>query len=105
MYGVEYRPDHRGTAKLMQTPEMQAVVAQVCHDAIPAAQRISPDAPPYGEGYIASFEVDAGHLERIAGTRRATAYLVNTSDHAAAVEWGNGNHVLARTADMIEGII
>lgn len=108
---VTYKPDRRGTGQLMRTPEMHGAVQLACYEAIPFAQSISPDAAPYGEGYISSFEVDGGHLERIAGTRRATAYLVNTSDHATFVELGisgdhsatdTGHHVLARTADVIE---
>lgn len=111
MDDVRYKPDHVGTAQLMRTPEMQGAMELACYEAIPDAQAISPDAPPYGEGYIASFSVDGGHLEKIAGTKRATAYLVNDSDHATVVELGQlgdvsaadtGHHVLARTADRIE---
>lgn len=106
MPDVVYKPDHRGTGQLMRTPEMQGAMELACIEAIPGAKAISPDAPPYGEGYIASFVVDGGHLEKIAGTRRATAYLVNTSDHAAIVEAGldgrqEGHHVLSRAMDML----
>lgn len=111
MADVTYKPDHRGTAKLMQTPEMHGAVQLACYEAIPFAQSISPDAPPHGAGYVASFEVDGGKLEKINGTRRATAYLRNTAEHATSVELGQigdlssadtGHHVLSRVADHIE---
>lgn len=108
MGDVDYRPDHRGTGQLMQTTEMHGAVELVCYDSVGFARPISPDAPPYGEGYVASFHVDAGHTERIAKTRRAVAYLVNDSDHATIVEVGLhgevGHHVLAKTLDHIEGV-
>lgn len=100
-----YRPDYRGTADLMRSPRMHGLVELVAYEAIPYARSISPDAPPYGEGYIASFVVTGG-TERIAKARRAVAHLTNTSDHALVVELGVGydvgHHVLARTADHIE---
>ena len=106
-----YKPDHRGTGHLMRTPEMHGAVELAAYEAVPFAKGISPDAPPYGEGYIASFVVDGRHLEKINGTRRATTYLRNTQEYATAVELGQtgdasradtGHHVLARTADHIE---
>lgn len=104
-----YKPDHRGTGDLMRSPQMHGLVELVAHEALPIARGISPDAPPYGEGYVEKFEVSGGE-EKIAGTRRAVAYLANVSDHAVIVEVGipgrqKGHHVLARTADMISGII
>lgn len=102
---ASYKPDYRGTAELMRTPEMLAVVVRAATDAIPFAKSISPDAPPYGAGYIASFTVEPG-IEKISRARRAVAELLNTSNHALIVEVGVGyhvgNHVLARTADHIE---
>jgi len=106
---TRYQPDHRGTGELMRGSEMQGAVYLAAFHAIPYAQQISPDAPPYGEGYISSFEVRRAEPEKIAGTRRATVHLVNESGHATIVELGTskqrGHHVLSRTADMISGII
>ena len=97
---ARYVPDRRGMGELMRSPEMQGAMELACYEAIPVARAISPDAPPYGEGYVAAFEVDGGHIEKIAGTRRATAYLVNDTDHSAFVENGahgtEGHHVLTR---------
>lgn len=110
MTDVEYRPDRSGVAGLMRSPEMHGLVELQAHQAIPFAKSISPDAAPYGTGYIDSWEVHGG-TERIAGTLRATADLVNTSDYASVVEIGQlgdvsradtGHHVLARVADHIE---
>lgn len=110
MAEVVYKPDRKGTAALMVTRLMQGAMQAAAYEAIPFARSISPDAPPYGSGYVASFEVTGG-TEKIARTRRAVAYLTNTAPHAAAVEYGQlgdrsradtGHHVLARTADYIE---
>jgi len=107
---VRYKPDRRGTAQLMRTSEMEGAMMLSCFDAIPFAKAISPDAPPYGEGYIAEFRVEGGRA-RLAGATRATGRLVNDSDHATAVELGQfgdvsradtGHHVLARALDVIE---
>lgn len=103
-----YRPDFRDTARLMRSAGMGMLVIDAGFDTIPDLKAISPDAPPYGEGYVDSFGVDGGHTERIAGTKRAVAYLYNDSPHAAAVEWGNeaspgGHHILSVGIDMIEG--
>lgn len=106
---VDYRPDYSGTANLMRSEEMQAVMHAITTDAIPFARSISPDAPPYGAGYVEHFEVSV-HIENIARGRRAVAELANTSDYAIEVELGDvgdvsradtGHHVLARTADHI----
>lgn len=90
---ARYVPDRKGIGELMRGPEMQGAMELACYAAIPIARAISPDAPPYGEGYVAAFEVDGGHVESVAGTRRATAYLVNDTDHSAIVEVGLGQHV------------
>lgn len=55
------------------------------------AESIAPRAT--GE-YAASFEVV---------TEGDEVQLVNTSDHAAYVEWVDGYHVLAQATDRIEG--
>lgn len=106
MGDVDYRPDRKGIGALAVSPEVHGLVDLVAYEAIPFARAISPDAPPYGEGYVASFSVDGNHTERIARSKRAVAYLVNDSDHALVVEVGVGSnighHVLSRTLDHIE---
>lgn len=68
------------------------------------AESIAPDAPPYGEGYIASFKVDAGtnggvHHDRAYGT------LSNSDDAAVFLEFGTekmpAQHILLRSLDVM----
>ena len=102
MADVDYRPDHKGIARLLVSPDMHRLVARAAAEGMRYARSISPDAEPYGEGYIASFRVEAGRTEKVAGSNRAAARLVNTSDHATLVEYANGARVLGRTVDHIE---
>lgn len=68
------------------------------------AESVAPDAPPYGEGYIASFHVDAG---RDGGVHRDRAYatLSNDDDAAVYIEFGTerteAQHVLTRALDVM----
>lgn len=99
---VRYEPDYRGTGELLVTPEMHHLVERAAEAGKDYAIAISPDAPPLGEGYIASFRVEAGLVDQVAGEDRATARLWNDADHAARVEWENGDHILGRTVDYLE---
>lgn len=98
---MRYEPDHIGTGKLLRGDDMADVVRTVAQAGVVYAVSISPDAPPHGAGYIASFDVEV----EIQGDRQ-TAVLSNSSDHAVQVEWGarghSGHHVLSRTIDLIE---
>jgi hypothetical protein len=109
---VRYRANYQGTGELMNGPEMQAMLRQVAEKGKAYAESISPvGQAPYdkhpGE-YKESFEVTAQAHGGFHGDR-AEAQIVNTSNHAAAVEWGNsayppwahGYHVLARTASAL----
>lgn len=102
MADVEYKPDHKGIAKLLVSPEMHKLVGDAARRGLPYAISISPDAPPYGEGYIAELDVETGLTVKEGGNRRAAARLVNNSDHATLVEFANGERVLGRTVDVIE---
>lgn len=117
MADVQYRHDFRGVPQLAKSSEMHMMLIDKAIEAKEFAISISPDAPPYGEGYIASFEVDGANYETISGVKRAVAYLRNTSDHAWFVErgqrgagvtastpspFGRGHHVLSRTIDFLE---
>jgi hypothetical protein len=70
------------------------------------AKSVAPDAPPYGEGYIASFHVDAGRDGGIHHDR-AYAVLSNDDDAAVYVEFGtenqHGRHVLLSAMDVMGG--
>lgn len=100
---IRYRPNRKGIAALLVSPEMQDMIKDVAEAGMEYAKSISPDAAPYGEGYINSFEVESGLVEKVAGSKRATSKIKNTAPHAAAVEWKHGHRVLGRTADWIEG--
>lgn len=103
---ADYRPDHRGTGELMRSAGMHVLCIDAAVDALPYARSISPDAPPYGTGYVDSFGIDGGNTEKIAGTKRAVAYLYNDAVHALVVEVGtdqvNAHRVLSRVVDHIE---
>jgi hypothetical protein len=94
---VRYRANYQGTGELMNSPEMVAVMRQVAEKGVPFARSISP--VDTGE-YEASFEVTSQSHGGVHGDR-AEAQIVNTSDHAARVEWQDNYHVLARTADAL----
>jgi len=68
------------------------------------AMSVAPDAPPYGEGYIASFEVESGRDGGIHGDR-AYGRLSNGDDAARYVEFGTPtiqpHHVLTRALDAM----
>ena len=109
MPDASYKPDYKGTAEILLSPRVHGLVDLAAIEAIPYAKAISPDAPPYGEGYIASFHADTGHVANVTRRRgqRAVAYVYNDDDAAIIVEVGvpgrqEGHHVLARTIDHIE---
>lgn len=81
-------------------PEAQAMVLAVAEKAQAIAEGLSTDFTKSGD-YIESFHVRLDVVHE-AGAERAAGILENTSDHAAAVEWGNAHdhrahHVLGRT--------
>jgi hypothetical protein len=117
MSDVEYRHDYRGVPELAKSAEMHMMLIDRAIEGKAFAISISPDAPPYGEGYISSFEVDGANYETYNGFKRAVAYLRNTADYAWYVErgtdrsgltsgapspYGRGHHVLSRTIDFLE---
>jgi hypothetical protein len=97
---IDYRPNIRGTRKLMTGPEMVALMAAAAEKGRGFAESISP--VDNGE-YINAFKVETtakGGPRR----NRAEARLVNESDHASDVEWINhgGERILGKTVDFIE---
>lgn len=96
-----YKSDPAGMAALVNSPGMGAAMVQAAEVGRRYAESIAPRDT--GE-YARSFQVRQETVRfrgRFAGNR-AGAVLENTSDHAAAVEWGQGRHVLARAATVIE---
>lgn len=119
MSDVKYQHDYRGVPALAKSAEMHMMLIDRAIDAKAFAVSISPDAPPYGQGYIDSFEIDGANYETYNGFKRAVAYLRNTAKHAWIVErgtdrtgvmpgtpspYGRGHHVLSRTIDFLEQV-
>lgn len=103
-----YQPDHDGLNAIARSPEMRAALEAAARRAQTIAEGLSTDFTDTGD-YLAHFEVEADTIDW-AGEypgRRAAAYLVNDSGHAAAVEWGSArnhkpHHVLSRTLGMLD---
>jgi hypothetical protein len=102
-----YRLDPAGFREhLLNAPWMVAEMRRRAEEGKAFAESIAPDAPPIGEGYIASFEVESGTQGGVHHDR-AYATLSNTSDHAVYVEFGTerneAHHVLTRALDVMGG--
>lgn len=99
--GGSYKPDFTGTGQLMRSAEMLEVMKAVAERGISIARVLSAGHVVTGE-YESSFTATA--RSRRGGVRgdRAEAWLVNTSGHAARVEWQDDLHILARTAGYLE---
>lgn len=107
---AKFNPSYVGLGELLASPEMQAAMHDKAAKIADAARSISPVGPVAGDEhdhYIDEFTVSSG--VRDVPTRRAYGRVENNSDHAAAVEWGNGrtgpktidaHHVLGRAIDL-----
>lgn len=105
MASVRYVPDEGGTRAIAVGPELQAACLAVAEEGKGYAETLAQQFRDTGE-YAESFHVAPMSLV-IGRLPRAGARLENTSDHAAAVEWGNANvpnphRVLGRTHDYLE---
>jgi len=94
---IRYTPDRAGLGRLMNGPEMQQMLRGIAEKGVPYAESISPERT--GE-YRASFSVEVRSHGGVHGDR-AEAKIVNSSPHAARVEWQDGYHVLNRTAEHL----
>jgi hypothetical protein len=95
---VDYRPDRLGTATLLRSREMAALVTEAAEEAKRHAEQIAPRDTGH---YAASFRVETTHR---GGPHhdRAEARLINDAGYAWAVEFVNGDRVLGRAAEFIE---
>lgn len=89
---------------LLQGPEMQALMADRIDKARAAAEGMAQDFRVTGD-YAGSFQTEV-KVEDTNSGRRAVGHLRNTSDHALAVEYGNGrshkpHHVLGKSIDYM----
>lgn len=101
MARIRYVKSIQETNKLMTSEQMAELMKSIAEAAIPVAEGLSPVKT--GD-YIKSFKATA---VRRGGPRRnrAEGRLINTSDHAADVEFTDegGHRVLGRTVDFITG--
>lgn len=97
MSTIRYSKDIKGLNALMRSPEVRDVLRQVAERGAEIARAISPvDTGDYRNSFVVTTQEVAGVHENRAGAR-----IVNTSPHAAYVEWEDGYHVLSRVADML----
>lgn len=104
----KYRADSAGLNEIARSPEVRKALAEIAEKGKRIAISMSEDFRVTGD-YINSFEIHEKTVDwrgQYPG-RRAAVDLVNTSEHAAAVEWGNAHdhkphHVLARTAEELK---
>lgn len=81
-----YKPNDAGLRALLLGPEVRSVLRAQATKAMAVAQADAASFADTGQ-YAASFQV-TDTTTTIRGFPRAAARLENTSDHAAAVEWG-----------------
>ena len=91
---ISYKPDYKGTGKLMRGKEMEAFMRLKAHEGKQYAEAIAPRES--GE-YAAAFRVTSTH-----SGDRAAAYLYNDSDHAFLVEYVDDYRTLGVVADILE---
>lgn len=110
---MTFTPNSAGIQALAVSPEMSAVVGRIAERGKEIAEDLSQDFRRTGE-YASSFET-AVEIQRDPVGRhpheRAVGLLRNTSDHAAAVEFGyegrsgdpgsSAHHVLGRMLDAL----
>ena len=93
-----FEVDHDGISELARSSAVGDQMVAAAEAAIPYAQSISPvETGEYRSSFVA-----LPATVKVSGQTRAGAILTNTSDHALAVEFIDGDHVLARTVDAIE---
>jgi len=103
--GAKFKLDPAGFREhLLNAEWMVAEMDRRAQAGYELARSIAPDAPPYGEGYVASFLITSGRDGGIHHDR-AYAELVNYSPHARYVEFGSehneAHHVLGRAMDAM----
>lgn len=96
---IRFEPDPRGVTQMLMSSKMQDAMVEVAESAAAYARSISPvDSGTYRD----SFDVERAEFSTTRGGTRKGARLVNDAPHAAAVEWGQGRHILGQTLARIE---
>ncbi len=104
---VTFDYDFSGMAKCAMGPELEAAVLHLAENvAKPYAISISPRSNRAGPDHYQDSFVVIPATTTIKNMRRVAALLLNTSMHAAAVEWGNNrirhpHRVLTKTLDHL----
>lgn len=97
--GNTYVMDAKATEALLESGQLRPAARQAAERGKAHAESV---APVESGEYRDSFTVE----DSTGWDGRAAVDLVNTSEHAAAVEYGNrgrrGRHILASTIDIIE---
>lgn len=109
MAGGSYKPNNKGFQDCALGPEIRKSLLAIAENGKNYAESISQDFRQTGD-YADSFQIVEASVDIHANDRaikfRAAARLENTSEHAAAVEFGNrgreAHHVLARTGAWLE---
>lgn len=108
---ARYRPDHRSFQEFMVSEQAYKPVRQVSTDIM---KRMIATAPRSGDGrgepYADSFRLEPqAHYPKVGRYRapRAAARIINTADHAPAIEYGymtRGGTALDRAIDSAMGM-
>lgn len=104
---TSFRANKAGFDAMANGPEAYAVLRAKAEEAKAVAEGLAQDFRITGD-YADSFEVAEEPDTMENGETRASALLKNTSDHAAAVEWGNehahrAHRVLGKALDAVRG--
>lgn len=107
MAGPKYQLDRAAFQEhVLNAPWMVEAMRKRAEAGKAYAISVAPDAPPLGEGYIASFEVEA-HTHGGVHRDRAEAILSNSDDAAVYIEFGteqhHSDHVLLGAMDVMGG--
>lgn len=108
-----YRRNKAGFAAIAVGPELRKALVEIAEKGKAHAEALAAEFSDI-DGYAGAFKVEPVTIEwsgRHAGPR-AAARLVNTSEHAAAAEWGGygrkgskpgpAHRVLGRTLEFLE---
>jgi hypothetical protein len=90
-----FKASYRGIGELLRSPMMQAEMVRRAEKVKARAEATAPVGDKDGGEYAASFKIESG--VKHGKTSRAYARIANTSDHAAAVEFGWKNTPRYRT--------
>lgn len=83
-----FRQNYGGVGKMLRSPQMRAAMVTRAEK---LKARMEAMSPRLTGNYGSSFQVTSGLQRGPGGGKRAWAKVVNTSPHAAYVEWGGRN--------------